>query len=298
MRRNELSDVSIFVAVAQENGFRAAADKLKLGAGSVSEAVQRFEDRLGVRLIDRSTRAIALTKAGELLYRRSLPAINDLETALKDVHDLNEGLSGTVRLTAPTVAGRLFLDDLITGFAKEHPAIAIELIYDEAKVDLVTSGIDAAIRAETLLDPDTYAFPIGPTQQMTIVASPDYLAESPPLEEPADVAVHSGVCFAIAGADKLAPWVFAGTDGPYSVMPHPKIVTNNVTSILESAKAGLGLAYIFASSVESSLADGRLVQVLEGQTAALPRFSLNYLSKRNMPPRVKAFVDYAKRYNP
>jgi DNA-binding transcriptional LysR family regulator len=81
-------------------------------------------------------------------------------------------------------------------------------------------------------------------------------------------------------------------------MPHPKIVTNNVTSILESAKAGLGLAYIFASSVESSLADGRLVQVLEGQTAALPRFSLNYLSKRNMPPRVRAFVDYAKRYNP
>ncbi|NOC47740.1 MULTISPECIES: LysR family transcriptional regulator [Ruegeria] len=298
MRRNELNDVSIFVAVAQENGFRAAAEKLKLGAGSVSEAVQRFEDRLGVRLIERSTRAIALTKAGELLFRRSLPAINDLETALKSIHDLNEDLSGTLRLTAPTAAGQLFLDALITGFAKEHPAVAIELIYDETKVDLVTSGVDAAIRAETLLDPDTYAIAIGPTLKMTIVASPEYLANCPPLEKPADVAAHSGVCFAITGADKLAPWVFAGTDGPYSVMPRPKIVTNDVTSILEGAKAGLGLAYIFASSVESLLEDGRLVQVLEGQTADLPRFSLNYLSKRNMPPRVRAFVDYAKRCNP
>ena len=296
MRRNELNDVSIFVAVAQENGFRAAADKLKLGAGSVSEAVQRFEDRLGVRLIERSTRSIALTKAGELLYRRSLPAINDLETALKDVHDLNDGVSGTLRLTAPTATGQLFLDALITGFAKEHPAVTIELIYDETKVDLVTSGVDAAIRAETLLDPDTHAVAIGPTHKMTIVASPDYLANSPHLKEPADVAAHAGVCFAITGADNLAPWVFTGADGPYSVMPRPKIVTNDMTSILEGAKAGLGLAYIFARSVECALEEGRLVQVLEGQTAALPRFSLNYLSKRNMPSRVRAFVDYAKRH--
>lgn len=294
MKRNELNDVSIFVAVAQENGFRAAADKLKLGAGSVSEAIQRFEDRLGVRLIERSTRAIALTKAGELLYRRSLPAINDLETALKDVHDLNEGLSGTLRLTAPTAAGQLFLDTLVTGFAKEHPAVTIELIYDETKVDLVTSGVDAAIRAETLLDPDTHAIAVGPTQDMMIVASPEYLAKAPPLDVPADVAAHRGVCFAFDGADSLAPWIFMDNDGPFSVMPSPRIVANDVTSILESAKAGLGLAYIFASSVESLLEDGKLVQVLKGRTAVLPRFSLNYLSKRNMPSRVRAFVDFAK----
>ncbi|WP_406647678.1 LysR substrate-binding domain-containing protein [Aliisedimentitalea scapharcae] len=294
MKRNELNDVSIFVAVARENGFRAAADKLKLGAGSVSEAVQRFEDRLGVRLIERSTRAIALTKAGELLYRRSLPAINDLETALNDVHDLNEGLSGTLRLTAPIGAGQLFLDALITGFAKEHPAVTIELIYDEKKVDLVTSGVDAAIRAETLLDPDTHAIAVGPVQDMMIVASPDYLATSPPLEVPADVAGHNGVCFAFAGADDLAPWVFTGKDGPFSVMPRPRMVANDVTSILEGAKAGLGLTYIFANSVESFLRDGSLVQVLNGRTEALPRFSLNYLTKRNMPSRVRAFVDFAK----
>lgn len=295
MRRSELNDVSIFVAVAQENGFRAAADKLKLGAGSVSEAVQRFEDRLGVRLIERSTRAIALTKAGELLYLRSLPALNDLETALKDVHDLDEGVSGTLRLTAPTATGQLFLDALITGFAKEHPAVKIELIYDETKVDLVTSGVDVAIRAETLLDPDTHAIGIGPTQDMMIVASPEYLASVPSLDVPADVAAHNGVCFAFDGAENLAPWVFTEKNGPFSVMPHPRIVTNDVKSILEGAKAGLGLAYIFARSVENLLEDGSLVQVLEGRAATLPRFSLNYLSKRNMPSRVRAFVDFAKR---
>jgi len=295
MRRNQLNDVSIFVAVAQENGFRAAADKLKLGAGSVSEAVQRFEDRLGVRLIERSTRAIALTKAGEQLYRRSLPAITDLETALNDVHDLKDGLSGTLRLTAPIAAGRLFLDTLITDFANEHPAVTIELIYNEKKVDLVTSGVDVAIRADTLLDPDTHAIAVGPPRDMVIIASPEYLAKSPPLDVPANVAAHSGVCFAFACADDLAPWMFTGKDGPFSVMPRARMVANDVTSILEGVKAGLGLAYIFANSVESLLEDDKLKQVLIGQTAVLPRFSLNYLTKRNMPSRVRAFADFAKR---
>ncbi|MGX9352735.1 LysR family transcriptional regulator [Shimia sp. W99] len=294
MRRNELSDVAIFVAVAQEGGFRAAADRLGLGAGTVSEAVQRFEDRLGVRLLERTTRAIALTTAGETLYRRSLPAIRELESALGDVHSTETGLAGLLSITAPIGASRLFLDALNAAFAKRHPGLVIEVLYDEEKVDLVTGGADLAIRAETLLDPDTYAFAVGPVQQMALVASQDYLDQAPPIETPEDVAAHAGVCFAFDRSGTLAPWVFAGPDGPYSVMPTPRVIANDVGSIAASARSGLGLAYIYRHLVREHLQSGALVEVLKGQTEALPRFSLNYLSKRNMPARVRAYIDFAR----
>ena len=296
MKRSELNDVAIFVAVAQANGFRAAADNLKLGAGSVSEAVQRFEDRLGVRLIERSTRAMRLTQTGKQLYRRCLPAIDELENALSDLHTREEGLSGTLRLTAPIGASQLFLNAMTAEFALAHPALTVEVVYDEEKVDLVTSGVDAAIRAENLLDPDTHAIAIGPTQEMMIVASPTYFAGAEPLTCPADVAAHNGICFAFAGSEKLAPWVFKSKEGPITVMPTQRIVTNNLASVLSYAEAGLGLAYVLAHSAQSKLEGGQLVQVLEGAVADLPGFSLNYLSQRNIPARVRAFIDFVKRY--
>ncbi len=294
MRYGKLNDLTIFVEVARAGGFRAAAAKLKMGAGSVSEAIQRFEDRLGLRLIERTTRAISLTKAGETLYRRSLPAINELDAALGDIHDLGAGLGGTLRLSAPAGAGSLFLDALIADFSKAHPTLAIELIYDEKKIDLVTSGVDAAIRTETLLDPDTYAIPIGPRHKMAIVASPQYLAKTPSVKSPRDIAHHDGVCFAFGSSETLAPWIFRTADGPLTVMPSPRIISNTVTSVLNHAQAGLGLAYVFSAAARPAIAGGHLIELLAESTAPLPRFSLNYLSKRNMPARLGALISHVR----
>lgn len=294
MARSKLNDLTIFVEVVRANGFRAAAKNLKLGAGSVSEAVQRFEDRLGVRLVERTTRAISLTRAGEALYQRSLPAINELDAALKDIHDLREGLTGTLRLAAPAGTGELFFDAMISDFAARHPSLAIEVIFDEKKVDLVTSGVDAAIRTETLLDPDTYAIAIGPPHEMAVVALPSYLEKAAPLNSPQEIALHEGVCFAFGDSENLAPWVFRTRDGPLTVMPNPRVVSNNVNSILRYAEAGLGLAYLFAASARPALRNGRLVEVLPQSVEMLPRFSLNYLSKRNIPARLQAFIEFVK----
>ncbi len=294
MQRSQLSDLTVFVEVARAAGFRAAAQTLKLKPGSVSEAVQRFEERLGVRLFERSTRSVALTPIGEELYAKSLPAITDLEAAVREIDAQKNKVAGTLRLTAPYSAGPFFLDELVSRFASSNPEVTVELIYDDRKVDLIASRVDAAIRSSTLLEPDTHAVPVGPLLRMAVVASRSYLARKGTPREPREILRHDGVCFAFGRADQLAPWTFEGADGPYSVMPKPRMTANDLRSLLRYAKEGLGLAYLYAEVAAPAIAAGDLVDVLPGQVPPLPRYSLNYRSKKQMTRRLRAFIDLAK----
>ncbi|MCY6383163.1 LysR family transcriptional regulator [Hoeflea prorocentri] len=294
MQRSQLSDVSIFVEVARLNGFRAAARNLKLQAASVSEAVQRFEDRLGVRLFERSTRSVALTAIGEQLFKRSLPAINDLEAAIRDLNDQREGVSGTLRLSAPYSAGAFFLDDLVARFAIRFPDVKVDLIYDDQKVDLIESRIDAAIRSQTLLEADTHAVPVGPNLKMVVVGSPGYLKQHGVPKNPEDVLGHDGICFAFGSSGRLAPWVFDGEDGTLSVMPTPRMTVNDLRSMVLYASQGLGLAYVYAEVAAPLVNAGDLIEVMADRLPSLPRYSLNYRSKKHMTRRLRAFIDMAK----
>lgn len=294
MKRNQLSDMSVFVEVARAKGFRAAAKNLKLGAGSVSEAVQRFEDRLGVRLFDRTTRKIALTTIGQKLYERSLPAIIDLESAVNELIQTEGEVAGTLKLSAPHSSGPFFLNALITEFATGYPDVSVELIYDDRKVDLVTSGVDAAIRSQNLLEQDTHAVPIGPELNMVIVGSPQYIQLNGSPKTPEDLLTHKGIFFAFNDAKRLAPWVFENEEGKYAVAPKPRMIVNDVVSMLNYAEAGLGLAYIYATAAEPLIKSGKLVEVLEGQVPALPRYTLNYLTKKHMPARLRVFIERVK----
>lgn len=294
MSRNSFGDIRIFVEVARRGGFRAAAEHLKQAPASVSEAVQRFEDRLGVRLFERSTRAVALTPIGENFYAKSLPAIVELEGALNDLEDQKGEVAGTLRLSAPYSAGPFFLDDLIARFAQTFPAVDIELIYDDKKVDLLTSGFDAAIRSNTLLGPDSHAVAVGPELAMTIVAAPRYLARKGTPEHPRDILNHDTICYAFGTGGRHAPWGFEGPDGPYTIHPKPRIVANDMRSILRYAQGGLGLAYVYRQIAAPFIAQDGMVEVLRDRLSELPRYSLNYRSKRNMSRRLRAFVDMAK----
>lgn len=294
MERHQLSDMTVFVEVARAKGFRAAATALNLGPGSVSEAVQRFEDRLGVRLFDRSTRSVALTPAGERLYERCLPAIVDLESAVRDLDDKKDAIAGTLRLNAPRSAGPFFLNALLARFAVAYPDVDVDVIYDDSKVNLVTAGIDAAIRSSTLLEQDTHAIPIGPDLTMAVVAAPAYLKRRGVPASPRALVDHDGLCFAFGRSGQLAPWNFEGPDGVYAVTPKPRIVTNDLPTLLQFAEQGLGLAYVYAQTAKSLIDDGHLVTVLDGQASGLPRYSLNFQSKRHMPARLRAFIDLVK----
>ncbi len=295
MERQQLSDLTIFAEVARAKGFRAAASRLNLQAGSISEAVQRFEDRLGVRLFERSTRSVALTAAGERLYSRSLPALSDLEVAIQELDEAKDAIAGTLKLSAPYSAGPFFLDRLLAQFAKKFPDVQIELVYDDAKVDLVTSGIDAAIRSNTLLEQDTHAVPLGPKLKMAVVASPGYLSEKGTPNSPDALLDHDGIFFAFGNSGNVAPWSFQGQDGPRLVNPKRRFVVNNLRSMVELAGSGLGLAYVYREAAREAIEQGQLVSLFADEVPELPRYSLNYRTKRHMPPRLRAFIDLAKK---
>ena len=294
MKRNQLNDVSVFVEVARSGGFRSAADRLQIGPGAVSEAIKRFEDHLGVRLFERTSRQVALTPAGAKLFELSLPAVAELEKALREVHRDDAVPSGILRLSAPRSCGAFFLDRMITRFAEAYPRVDVALIYDDRKVDLVGGGIDAAIRSTALLEQDTHAVPIGPALEMSVIAAPEYLARAGRPETPADITAHDGICYAFGDAARLAPWSFEGPEGGYSVMPKPRFVVNDVTTVLRFSEAGLGLGYVYRKAAEPLIAAGRVVALLEGQTTPQHRYTINYLSKRHMPARLRAFIDLAK----
>lgn len=295
MERNQLSDMSIFVEVARLNGFRAAASNLKLGAGSVSEAVQRFEDRLGVRLFDRTTRKIALTTIGQKLYDRSLPAIQDLENAVRELNEGQDTVSGTLKLSAPRSSGPFFLDKLLCKYAAMYPDVQIEIIYDDRKVDLVSSGVDAAVRYEHLLEKDTHAVAIGPDQKLCVVASPAYWERKGIPKLPTELVTYDGIYFAFGTAEQVIPWGFQGNEGPYSVNPMRRMVVNDINAMLQFTLTGIGMAYVYAEAAEPFIKTGELISVLDGQTPNQPRHTINYLSKRNMPRRLRMFIDLAKR---
>ena len=294
MRRGQLNDMSVFVEVARMGGFRAAAESLKQAPASVSDAVQRFEDRLGVRLFERTTRKIALTTVGERLYERSLPAISDLEGAISDLNDKAGAVSGTLRLSAPRSSGTLFLNDLIKRYVQMYPDVQIELIYDDGKVDLVSSGIDATIRSHALVEQESHAVPVGPKLDFSLLASPDYLKRMGTPETPNDLTEHDGICFAFSNTGGLAPWGFEGPEGVYSVMPKPKLVLNDFGSILRFAEDGLGLTYIYTYAADSMIKEKRLIPLFDGLIPSMHRYTINYLTKRHMPARLRAFIDLAK----
>lgn len=286
--------MAIFVEVARQGGFRAAAQLMNLGPGSVSDAIQRFEDRLGVRLFERTTRRISLTTTGEMLYRRAVTAIDELDNAVRALNDEKDAVTGVLKINAPRTTGSLFLNDLVTRYLRANPLVQVEVNYDDAKVDLVSSQIDAVIRPMGLVENDSHAVPLGPELAMSVVASRAYLKRCGEPPSPQSLTEHDCICFAYDGVSKLAPWNFIGKDGNYAVAPRPRIVVNDVAAILRYAQSGLGVAYIYSSEVESLVASKKLISLLPGKTASLQRYTINYLTKRHMPSRLRAFIDFAK----
>lgn len=175
MERNQFSEIVVFVEVARNSGFRAAADKLGITPGAVSSSIQRFENRLGVRLLERYTRSVSLTVPGEYLLNKCGGALAQIGHVVDEINDESNIITGTLKISAPRRIGQLFLDGLLIQYAKLYPDACIESLFNDSKVNLLTSRIDLAVRAQTILDPETHAIPIGPDIPTSVVASPEYL---------------------------------------------------------------------------------------------------------------------------
>jgi DNA-binding transcriptional LysR family regulator len=291
-----MADLATFALVAQHGGFRQAARASGQSASALSEALRRLENRLGIRLLLRTTRSVTPTEAGALLLTRLQPALKDVAGALDVLNDLRDSPRGTLRLNVPVNAARLFLQPLVNQFMTAYPEIVLDVVIDNNFVDVVASGCDAGIRYGERLDQDMIAMPIGPrTQRFAVAASPDYLARRGVPQHPRDLLEHA--CLRgkfLSGA--IYPWEFERDGQTLTVDPTgPLIVTPTVMDLAVSAAvAGHGIIYLFEDWLAPYLASGALQPILQDWWLTFPGPFLYYSGRRHLPAPLRAFVDFIR----
>jgi DNA-binding transcriptional LysR family regulator len=292
-----LSDLTAFMTVVRAGGFRDGSRAVGLSASGLSEAVRRLESRLGVRLLNRNTRSVVPTEAGQRLIERLGPAMAEVEAALDSVGSLRGRPAGTLRLNVPVSVARLVLPAIIPAFLTAYPDIRIEVIADDDFVDVIATGCDAGIRYEERLEQDMIAVPIGPRiQRFATAASPGYLALHGRPEHPRDLLGHNCVRGRFANR-AIATWEFECDGETLHIDPTgPLVVQLSAGSdlLVDAAVGGVGVVYHFEDWLRPYLDSGALEPILKPWW---PRFSgpyLYYPGRRLVPAPLRAFIDFIK----
>ncbi|MBJ7319487.1 MAG: LysR family transcriptional regulator [Alphaproteobacteria bacterium] len=293
----DLSDLNAFMAVARAGGFREGARLGGTSASSLSEAVRRLEERLGVRLLHRTTRSVAPTEAGQRLLDRLTPALTEVEAALEGVGDLRDRPAGTLRLNVPASAARLVLPAIVPGFLAAYPDIRLDLTVEESFVDVLAAGCDAGIRYEERLEQDMIAVPIGPRQQrFACVAAPTYWDRRGRPEHPRDLLDHDCLRGRFpSGA--VPPWEFERAGEVVMVDPKGPLVfsVNGAADLaIDTAAAGGGVIFLFEDWLKPLIDSGMLEPVLVDWHQPFSGPFLYYSGRRLTPPPLRAFVDYVR----
>jgi DNA-binding transcriptional LysR family regulator len=293
----DLNDLSAFVTVAQAGGFRDAARLVGVSASSLSEAVRRLEAKLGVRLLNRTTRSIAPTEAGARLLERLRPALGEVEAAIDVVNAFRDRPAGTLRLNVPAAAARLVLPSIVASFLKAYPDIRLEVIVEDAFVDVLAAGCDAGIRYDERLEQDMIAVPIGPrVQRFATAAAPDYLAARGRPQHPRDLLAHA--CLRGQFASGATPvWEFERDGEVVRVDPvGPLVVRIGAAADLAvgAAVAGLGIIHLFEEWLRPHLDSGALEPVLAPWWQNFSGPFLYYPGRRHLPAPLRAFVDFIR----
>jgi DNA-binding transcriptional LysR family regulator len=293
----ELADLSAFVAVARAKGFRDAARTSGASASGLSEAVRRLETQLGVRLLNRTTRSVAPTEAGERLLERLGPALAEVEAALDVANRFRDRPAGTLKLNVPVSAARLVLPKIVPPFLAAFPDIRLEVIAEESFVDVLAAGCDAGIRYGERLEQDMIAVPIGPRQQrFALGAAPSYLDWRGRPEHPRDLLSHSCLQGRFPSGATMA-WEFERDGEVIKVdVNGPLIISlGGATDLLvDAAIAGAGIVPLFDDWLRPHFASGALEPILEPWWQRFPGPFLYYPGRRLVPAPLRAFVDFIK----
>ena len=295
MSEPDLSDLDAFASVARHRSFRGAAALRGVSASSLSEAVRRVEERLGVRLLHRTTRSVTPTEAGRRLLDRLGPALGEIAGALDAIAEQPDSPAGTLRLNVPGAVARLVLPPIAAGFLRAHPGVTLEVAVDDSFIDVLAAGFDAGVRYDERLEQDMIAVPIGPrVQRFAAAAAPSYLAAHGRPEHPRDLLGHACIRHRFASGIMALPWEFERAGEVVRVSPSGPLVANSTELEIEAAVAGLGVIASFEGFLASALASGALQPVLQGWWLSFPGPFLYYASRRHIPAPLRAFIDYIK----
>jgi DNA-binding transcriptional LysR family regulator len=293
----DLGDLSAFVAVARAGGFRDAARATSGSASGLSDAVRRLETKLGVRLLNRTTRSVVATVAGRSLLARLDPVLNEVESALDVVNGFRDTPTGTLKLNVPMSAARLVLPSIVPRFLAAYPEIRMEVIADESFVDVLAAGCDAGIRYEEKLEQDMVAVPIGPrVQRMAAAAAPDYLARCGRPQHPRDLLDHACMRARFASGAVIR-WTFERDGEEVTIDPPGQLLVQVGGALdlkIDAAVAGTGIVYLFEDWLRPYIERGQLEPVLEPWWPSFPGPYLYYPGRRLVPAPLRAFVDFIR----
>lgn len=285
------NDLAAFAVVARERSFTRAAAKLGVSPSALSQTIRNLEERLGLRLLTRTTRSIAPTDAGERLLRTVAPRFEEIEAELAALSELREKPAGTVRITAGEHAAISILQPALKRFLPDYPDIQVEIIVDYGLVDIVADGYDAGVRMGEQVAKDMIAVRIGPDMRMAVVGAPAYFRQCSLPQTPQDLAAHKCINMRLPTYGGLFPWELEQEGREVKVRVSGQLVFNNLGMRLSSALDGLGVAYMPEDQVLPYIAEGRLIRVLEDWCPCFPGYHLYYPSRRHTSPALSLLVD-------
>ncbi|MBY3328692.1 LysR family transcriptional regulator [Rhizobium laguerreae] len=291
MRHGDFSELAAFIAVAEAGSFTRAAAKLGLSQSAVSYSVRMLEQKLGVRLISRTTRSLSLTDAGQRMLRNLRPAFDHIESEIAAVTALRDKPAGTIRITTFRYAAISVLWPVVTKFLAEYPDIEMEIILDEGLTDIVADRFDAGIRVGEQVQKDMVAVKIGPDLRMAVVGSPSYFANHTIPQTPRELGEHRGVSYRQTSGGGLYAWEFERDGEELQVRMNGPLILNDGLMLEAAALDGLALAYTFEDQVSKHVADGRLIRVLEDWCPPFPGYHLYYPSRRQHTAAFALFVE-------
>lgn len=291
MRGFEFAELKAFAAVVERNSFVRAAEHLGLSPSALSQTIRQLEGRIGTRLLNRTTRSVAPTASGEMLYSRIAPLFREMEAAVAETSEAAGQTTGTLRINTLGIAARTIIAPRLSRFHQAYPDVALDIVVDDALADIVVGRFDAGIRVGGRLEKDMIAVRLTPDLNMVAVASPGYLAERGIPKTPADLHRHACINWRLQVDGRQYRWEFEKKGQKLEVAVDGPVVTNHADIGIAAALNGLGIAYHFErDGVAEHLAQGRLVQVLADWSVSRPGLFLYYPNRQHQPALLAAFI--------
>ena len=293
VRRGALEGVEAFLAVARRQSFRRAAAYLGVTPSAVSQAVRALEARLGAPLFSRTTRSVGLTEAGRRFLDRAGPAFEELVAAGEAARDVGQRPTGLLRLSVPRAVVPLVLEPVIASFCRAYPEVELEIAASDEMVDLAAGGFDAGIRLGQFIAPDMVAVRLTPPFAFVVVGSPDYFARHGRPERLDDLRRHA--CLRLRRSNgAIAPWSFVDGDTSIEAAVSGPLIAHDYLTLLGAAARGVGLAQAPSPPARALIAEGRLEPVLDDLAAPMPGVFLYHTGKRQVLPKLRAFIDHVR----
>lgn len=292
MRGSEFAELKAFVAVVERSSFARAADHLGLSPSALSQVIRQLEARLGVRLLNRTTRSVSPTEPGRRLHERIAPMLRDMDDAVAQAVGANARAAGTLRINTLSMAAKKVIAPRLGRFAQAHPEVVLDIVIDDGLSDIAGEGFDAGIRVGGRLQKDMVAVRLTPDIELLAVASPGYLARFGEPGTPADLSQHACINWRFPGNGKLAGWEFRKKGKTVEYFGEGTVISNHQDIIVPAALQGLGILYAYNDDgIAEALQDGRLKRVLADWSPTVPGLFLYYSSRRYLLPALRAFID-------